>query len=321
MTTISVVIPCFNSGRWLASAIDSVLEQGLPDVEIIVVNDGSTDDTQEVAEKYFDKIVIVNQENSGVSSARRVGVRHARGDYIKFLDSDDRLSLGSLALFLEIANNFPGEALIGKAVAISDFDNIFNEDAYGLPCKFSHLELLPREFLLTQATQFGMWFLPRGVVNCDKFYNRDINLGEEYTFCIEVIKSGVVVRYCDEIVCKVRVHNSPERLSRTKNELDHLKQAGLILEAANFIRDEMEGASSKSLLYISKLCWVRARDCLRIDCPIAADAYLRVAKDVYPDIRPVGSFVYRFLCRFLGPGITEAFLLRVKWLFIKARRV
>ncbi|MBO8173073.1 MAG: glycosyltransferase [Bacillaceae bacterium] len=86
---ISVIIPVYNREQFIAEAIDSVLNQTYPQVEIIVVNDGSTDETARVLNTYRDKIRYIEQENRGPSAARNTGIRAARGDFIAFLDSDD----------------------------------------------------------------------------------------------------------------------------------------------------------------------------------------------------------------------------------------
>lgn len=86
---ISVVIPTYNQANFLADAIDSVLNQSYTNLELIVVNDGSTDGTSILLEKYKEKINIIEKKNEGVSSARNAGLQKARGEYIAFLDSDD----------------------------------------------------------------------------------------------------------------------------------------------------------------------------------------------------------------------------------------
>jgi glycosyltransferase involved in cell wall biosynthesis len=88
---VSVVIPCFRQGRFLAGAVESALAQSYPSVEVIVVNDGSDDDTEEVAGRYGDRIRYVYQTNRGLAGARNAGLAQARGEYLLFLDSDDLL--------------------------------------------------------------------------------------------------------------------------------------------------------------------------------------------------------------------------------------
>ena len=88
---VSVIIPTYNRKGYIPDAIDSVLEQTYKDFEIIVVDDGSTDGTGEILRKrYGEKIRYFSKENGGCASARNFGVRMARGEYIAFLDSDDR---------------------------------------------------------------------------------------------------------------------------------------------------------------------------------------------------------------------------------------
>jgi glycosyltransferase involved in cell wall biosynthesis len=92
---MSVVIPCYNQGRFLGDALGSVRAATTRPVEVIVVDDGSTDDTSEVAAS-APGIIYVRQANAGLAAARNRGVAEARGDYIAFLDADDRFAAGGL---------------------------------------------------------------------------------------------------------------------------------------------------------------------------------------------------------------------------------
>ncbi|HXA18216.1 MAG TPA: glycosyltransferase family A protein [Thermoanaerobaculia bacterium] len=89
VTTISVIIPTYNYGRFLCDAIDSALAQTCPALEVIVVDDGSTDDTPRILADYGGRIRVIHQKNLGVSAARNAGITAARGEYLSFLDSDD----------------------------------------------------------------------------------------------------------------------------------------------------------------------------------------------------------------------------------------
>jgi len=87
--TISVVIPAYNAEAFLGRAIDSVLGQTCPPMEVIVVDDGSADGTGDVARQFGDRVRLLHQENAGVSAARNLGIEKARGEWIAFLDADD----------------------------------------------------------------------------------------------------------------------------------------------------------------------------------------------------------------------------------------
>lgn len=98
---VSVVVPAFNQGDYIAEAIDSALGQTIPPFEVIVVDDGSTDQTAEVCASYGDRISYVHQPNAGAGAARNRGLSMATGDFIAFLDSDDIWPADRLALQLE----------------------------------------------------------------------------------------------------------------------------------------------------------------------------------------------------------------------------
>ena len=99
---VSVVIPTFNRARELARAIESVLAQEYASLEIIVVDDGSTDNTRAVASRYAPRVRYIWQPNSGVSAARNAGLRAARGEFIALLDSDDEWQPWKLAVQISV---------------------------------------------------------------------------------------------------------------------------------------------------------------------------------------------------------------------------
>jgi glycosyltransferase involved in cell wall biosynthesis len=107
-STFSVIIPTFNYGAYLGRAIESVLNQtGEHNAEVVVIDDGSTDDTPRVAADYADRIRYIRQANQGVSAARNRGLDEAVGEWIVFLDADDRLVPTALTRFAESISNVP----------------------------------------------------------------------------------------------------------------------------------------------------------------------------------------------------------------------
>src|SRR5512133_1459141 len=88
---VSVIVPCYNGAKYLKAAIESALNQSHPDVEVVVVNDGSRDDSGAIARAFGDAIVYVEQENRGLSAARNAAIRASSGEFITLLDADDIL--------------------------------------------------------------------------------------------------------------------------------------------------------------------------------------------------------------------------------------
>ena len=86
---VSVIIPAYNGDRYIAQAVESVLTQTYTNWEIIVVDDGSTDDTRQALQPYFDRIRYFSQENQGVAAARNRGIQESKSELIAFLDQDD----------------------------------------------------------------------------------------------------------------------------------------------------------------------------------------------------------------------------------------
>lgn len=143
-----MIIPTYNRARWLPEAIGSVLAQTRPPLEIIVVDDGSTDETREVCGRFGDRVRYIRQDNAGVGAARNRGAAAARGNWLAFLDSDDLWKPAKLEVQLAAL------AATGAEWSITDFEMI---DLHGQPLggaqgferpfpMFASLRLSPRAF-------------------------------------------------------------------------------------------------------------------------------------------------------------------------------
>ena len=120
--TVSVIIPAYNAAWCVGKAIDSVLDQDFRDFEVIVVNDGSTDDTAAVLATYGEAIRVVHQANGGMSNARNAGIHVAKGEFVAFLDSDDWWLPGKLSRQLKLMRNNPEIGFTSCAARVEDPD-------------------------------------------------------------------------------------------------------------------------------------------------------------------------------------------------------
>lgn len=104
---VSVVVPAYNAAAFVRQAVDSVLAQTHAPLEILVINDGSTDETPQVLDAYGDAIRVIHQRNGGLSNARNRGIREARGEHVAFLDADDRWLPEKLARQVAVLSQRP----------------------------------------------------------------------------------------------------------------------------------------------------------------------------------------------------------------------
>jgi glycosyltransferase involved in cell wall biosynthesis len=117
---ISVIIPAYNCEQYIVEAVDSVLNQTVKDTEIIIVDDGSTDNTRDITARYGAKIRYVRRENKGVSAARNTGIGLARGRLIAFLDADDIWLPGKLERQLRAFEENPSAGLVTCGLTVID---------------------------------------------------------------------------------------------------------------------------------------------------------------------------------------------------------
>lgn len=124
---VSVVIPSYNRAHTLPETLESVLAQSYPHLEIVVVDDGSTDDTENAIAKYRDRISYVKQKNGGLAAARNAGFLKSRGEYVAWLDSDDVWNPDKTALQVAALQQHPDNVLVASDFSAFDEDGFFEE--------------------------------------------------------------------------------------------------------------------------------------------------------------------------------------------------
>lgn len=104
---VSIIIPVYGVEKYISQCLESVINQSYENIEIIVVNDGTKDNSMKIVEEYLldERIKIINKENGGLASARNRGIEEATGEYIYFLDSDDWIEVNTIEVLVEESNN------------------------------------------------------------------------------------------------------------------------------------------------------------------------------------------------------------------------
>ena len=190
--SVSVIIPAFNVEDLISRALDSVLEQTLQPSEIIVVDDGSTDETPQQVKRYGGLVRYIRQKNSGPSVARNTGTRAATGDWIAFLDADDLWQADKLAADARIADAAPDLSWIisnhylcvfGDDQKIPRFDPEINQTR--LSGRMTHGSFL-------ETLTWGLGWDPLGIVVKKKVVEKvggfrpGLNYGEDLDLCLKI---------------------------------------------------------------------------------------------------------------------------------------
>ncbi len=125
MVKVSIVIPAYNAMRYLPETLDNLLKQTYQDFEVIIVNDGSTDNIKDWLTTISDnRVQLISQENKGNSAARNKGISHAKGEYVAFLDADDLWEPSKLEKQVQVLDNYPQVGLVYTGVANIDPNGI-----------------------------------------------------------------------------------------------------------------------------------------------------------------------------------------------------
>lgn len=181
---VSVVIPLYNKGEYIADTLSSVLNQTFPDFEVLVVNDGSTDHGLQAVRAFADsRIKVLEQSNQGVSSARNLGIREAQAPYIAFLDADDIWEPSYLEEMAKFIAQYPACGLYVAAHKVAEKNRVFAPPA--------HLStgLVPDYFkaeLENKITRLSSTVVPRTVCQEVGCFPKGMVSGEDSYFCGKV---------------------------------------------------------------------------------------------------------------------------------------
>jgi glycosyltransferase involved in cell wall biosynthesis len=213
---ISVIIPSYNSGKFLAEAIESVVNQTFGDIEIIVVNDGSTDDTERIVREWQQRdrrIKYINHQiNKGLAAARNTGIRAAKGQYIALLDADDVWLPQKLEVQLKLLEE-------GSEFVYSDrfylIDDKRTNQSYFVsqditPCQGKGRACLPaliKKSFLSSSTVI----MDRKIIEQIGFYDKSLSASEDYDFWIRILYHDFKINFSFQPLIYQRYHRGQMR--------------------------------------------------------------------------------------------------------------
>jgi len=196
MKKVSVIIPVYNSSKYLEECINSVINQTYKNLEIIIINDDSTDNSLDIINSFNDKRIklIDLPKNGGVSNARNKGIEASTGDYICFLDSDDFWSLKKIEKQVKFIKN--------KVFIYSDYEYYKNgkRKRVKVPKSITYSEALKNTIIFTSTVMFNMNFL-----NKDDIYMPNIKLGQDSSTWWKVLNKIGIAYGMNEVLSIYRV--------------------------------------------------------------------------------------------------------------------
>ncbi|MBC7695211.1 MAG: glycosyltransferase family 2 protein [Burkholderiales bacterium] len=205
---ISVCIPAYNCGQYIAATINSLIIQSYENLEIIVVNDGSLDDTLDVLKNIKEnRLKFVTQKNEGASAARNAALRLSSGSFIKFMDGDDLIGPDSLQSQLQAIIDKPGCIASAKwgrfyAADASDFklspENVWRD--------MTGIDWLIESLFETGANmmQPGIFLIPRQLIESAGPWNESLSLIDDFEYMVRVITNSNMVLFCEDAILMYR---------------------------------------------------------------------------------------------------------------------
>jgi glycosyltransferase involved in cell wall biosynthesis len=257
---VSIIIPVYNSAKYLAECIDSALAQTWISKEIIIVDDGSTDNSLNIARKFDNKTISVfQQENKGASVARNKGLAEAKGGFIQFLDADDLLSANKITDQLNLLLQHPGKIAVCSTVHFFSNQNPFESSSSPYEDSFLYETDDPAGFLSNlyggnnnrgSMIQTNAWLTPMEIIKkagCwSEFYSPDDD-GE--FFCRVVLASQGIV-YANDCFNYYRKYKQNESLAsvKTKKAL-HGKFESFLLKKQHLLNATTNVSAKKALAH------------------------------------------------------------------------
>lgn len=237
MPEISVVIPVYNVEKYLKQCIDSVVNQTFKDIEIICIDDGSSDSSLDILNEYAkkdDRFKILTQENKGPSYTRNRGIDTARGKYLYFMDSDDYIEPESLEELYDIAETNSTDCIIFKMINFDDetgekytteyYEMEFLSELVG-DNVFSHSDIKGEIYLIAVSPQ-GKFFNLDFIRNIK--FPEDV-IFEDNVFFLEVLLKAERLYFYDKHLCNRRIRSGSLMTSK-KNFTDYITVSNMMVD-------------------------------------------------------------------------------------------
>ncbi len=300
MIKLSVIVPVYNTGKYLEKCLNSLVNQTLKNIEIIIVDDGSTDNSKSIIKKYskkYDNITPYYLKNGGVSRARNYGIKKAKGKYITFLDSDDYIDLNLYEKMYSKTKNNPD---------VVECDYIWEYSDKSVLDKYDN-SINP--MLAIRAVVWNKIYNKNFLNNTGVLFHEDVHF-EDVEFCYELFLHQKTREYVDDAF----VHYIQRKNSITDDKSDKLMNIYVVLDSTikyyknnkkyKKYKDELEylymrytyGSSFKRILRVKD----KKRRCelLKYGYNKLISAYPQYKKNKYLKMKTIKNIYYKSINKF-----------------------
>lgn len=229
MPKISVIIPLFNKGFIISETLQSVLAQTFTDFEVVIINDGSTDNGFEIVTQFSDeRIKLFQQENKGAAAARNIGIEKASGELIAFLDADDYWCPNHLEELFKLYTDFPNCGIYGSRYFMKISDKKTIKTNYFPSVHNDFRGILPDFFKASKTYRVGLTSaiaIPKSVLKNDFLFNSEISSGQDLELYTKIaIEKPVAITNLFTVEYNFSLENQLSKTPISKKKLVNFSQ-------------------------------------------------------------------------------------------------
>ena len=194
MPKVSVIVPVYNVEEYLPKCLDSIINQTLEDIEIILVDDGSPDNCFRICDEYAEKdsrVKVIHQKNSGPSVARNTGIKNATGEYVGFVDADDYIDCYMYEKLVDVCDKNNYDAVFSNYYKVNKNDISVNQYKNSLEMLLSYKDIVSGKLVFIWKNIYRRNFL----LENDILFNKDVSIGEDTTFNLNCVLCSNKIYY------------------------------------------------------------------------------------------------------------------------------
>jgi glycosyltransferase involved in cell wall biosynthesis len=299
MAKISVIIPSYNRASLISATIENMLSQTLPPFEVIVVDDGSTDNSVEVIRQFGDRVKLIQQPNQGPGPARNAGFKASRGEYIQFMDSDDLASLNKLEVQYNALQSSGADFAYCPWVRstvdkkkITFIDKVLQEKP--LPTYKPMIEF----FIAGWSLVFQNCLFKRAVLELAGQYRGDLMTSEDSEYFVRILLAGAVGVHTPECLLIYREHTINKiTASGTSREQRARDWTGYLTITGELLRDNLNHMRMSTRLALATNIESHLNYCRAHSLPLLSD--LHPYSNVQVPLKRVSTKAYGFYQKLL----------------------